>query len=77
LTVALFFSLRSVLPRSNNDIMQITTELLDDPDDTPEEIVLASLQRAIEDAQAGCVISIEELWGEVESEKLKPNFQDE
>jgi predicted transcriptional regulator len=38
------------------------TQLPDDPDDTPKEVVLASLQRALEDVQAGRVIPIEELW---------------
>lgn len=38
----------------------------DDPDDTPKAIVLASLQRALEDAQAGRVIPIEELWNGID-----------
>jgi hypothetical protein len=33
-----------------------------DPDDTPKEVVLASLQRALEDAQSSRVYPIEELW---------------
>ncbi|NJO41686.1 MAG: hypothetical protein HC769_20255 [Cyanobacteria bacterium CRU_2_1] len=33
-----------------------------DPDDTPKEVVLASLHRALEDAQVGRVYPIEELW---------------
>jgi predicted transcriptional regulator len=48
--------------------MLITESLLqfaqtpDDPDDTPNEVVLVSLQRALEDVQAGRVIPIKELW---------------
>jgi predicted transcriptional regulator len=37
-----------------------------DPDDTPKEAVLASLQRALEDAQADRVYPIEELWGGID-----------
>jgi len=33
-----------------------------DPDDTPKDVVLASLHRALEDAQAGRVYPIEALW---------------
>jgi predicted transcriptional regulator len=45
-------------------ILETLTQLVQhsDPDDTPKEAVLASLQRALEDAQAGRVYPIEELW---------------
>ena len=38
-----------------------------DPDDTPKEEILASLHRALEDAQAGRVIPIEELWDGIDA----------
>jgi len=45
-------------------ILETLTQLAQqpDPDDTPNEVVLVSLQRALEDAQAGRVYPIEELW---------------
>lgn len=45
-------------------ILETLTQLVQqpDPDDTPNEVVLVSLQRALEDTQAGRVYPIEEPW---------------
>lgn len=38
-----------------------------DPDDTPKAEILASLHRALEDAQAGRVFPVEELWDGIDA----------
>lgn len=45
-------------------ILESLTELVEppDPDDTPDEVVLESLRTSLEDAKAGRVYPIEELW---------------
>jgi predicted transcriptional regulator len=65
--IAQQFTLRAA--QRNMPVEMLITESLlefaqmpDDPDDTPNELVLASLHRALEDVQAGRVIPIEELW---------------
>jgi predicted transcriptional regulator len=45
-------------------ILESLTDLVElaDPDDTPKEIVLESLRVSLEDAKAGRVYPVEELW---------------